>query len=36
MRHDTVVTVLPVTESELEHSATPMFARATAEGILVK
>jgi hypothetical protein len=36
MRHDTVVTVLPVTESELEQSATPMFARATAEGILVK
>jgi hypothetical protein len=36
MRHDTVVTALPVTEAELERSATPMLARATAEGILVK
>jgi Uncharacterised protein family (UPF0158) len=36
IRHDTVVTALPVTEAELERSATPMLARATAEGILVK
>jgi hypothetical protein len=36
IRHDTVVTVLPVTETELERSATPLLARATAEGIPVK
>jgi hypothetical protein len=36
IRHDTVVTALPVTEAELERSATPMLARATAEGILIK
>jgi Uncharacterised protein family (UPF0158) len=36
IRHDTVVTVLPVTEAELERSLTPLLARATAEGILVK
>ena len=36
IRHDTVVTALPVTESELERNATPMLVRATAEGILIK
>jgi hypothetical protein len=36
IRHDTVVTVLPVTEAELEQQATPMLARASAEAILIK
>jgi hypothetical protein len=36
IRHDTVVTVLPVTEMELETSATPLLARASVEGIRVK
>jgi hypothetical protein len=36
MRHDTVVTVLPVTVAELQRSSMPILARATAEGIPVK
>jgi Uncharacterised protein family (UPF0158) len=36
IRHDTVVTVLPVTDAELGRSATPMLARAAVEGIRVK
>jgi predicted nucleotidyltransferase len=36
IRHDTVVTVLPVTEAELEQQATPMLARASAEAIVIK
>jgi uncharacterized protein UPF0158 len=36
IRHDTVMTVLPVTESELERSATPLLARASVEGIRVR
>jgi Uncharacterised protein family (UPF0158) len=35
MRHDTLVTVLPVTESELESGASPLLARATVEGIRI-
>jgi hypothetical protein len=36
IRHDTVIMVLPVTESELDRSATPLFARASVEGIRVR
>jgi len=36
IRHDTVVTALPLTETELERSPTPMLARATGEGIVIK
>lgn len=35
-RHRTVVTVLPVTDAELEQGATPLLARAVAEGVNIE
>ena len=35
-RHRTVVTVLPVTDAELEQSATPLLARAVVEGVHIE
>lgn len=35
MRNDTVVICTPVTEADLAHGATPLLARATAEGVPV-
>lgn len=36
VRNDAVVTVIPVTGTELEHAATPLLTRAVAEGLRVE
>jgi hypothetical protein len=36
IRHDTVVTEIPVTEAELERAGTPLLVRARAEGVRVE
>jgi Uncharacterised protein family (UPF0158) len=36
IRHDTIVTVLPVTGAELERGGTPLLARAAGEGIRIE
>ena len=36
VRNDAVVTVIPVTESDLQRAATPLLARAAAEGLRIR
>jgi hypothetical protein len=36
VRNDAVVTVIPVTGTELEHAATQLLTRAVAEGLRVE
>jgi hypothetical protein len=35
LRNDAVVTVVPITETDLRRAATPLIARAVAEGLRI-
>jgi hypothetical protein len=36
IRNDAVVTVIPTTETDLRRAATPLLARAAAEGLRIQ